>query len=208
MQLAEQGQILASDSIHKPTAASYAWESLPPTQVKGKSQLVPVARLKHRLQDTGEAAEYATDLVGRDDELARLRKFLEPIFQGQFAGLMAVYGDAGMGKSRLVYELHQQPGSTLPVRWLNLTVEPILRESLRPFRQLLRAYFKYDSSDSEATNGARFDEILSALQPSLQNFKHPAAQVQRDALARRKAFLSALLDLKQHQSPSEQLHPP
>src|SRR5260221_11864914 len=105
--LAARTRFRAGDITNKQPAATYAWESLPPIQVKGKSHLVPVARLKHRLQDTGEAAEYATDLVGRDDELARLRKFLEPIFQGQFAGLMAVYGDAGMGKSRLVSELTQ-----------------------------------------------------------------------------------------------------
>jgi predicted ATPase len=107
MQQAAPGQILVSEAAHRAASTSFAWEELPPIKVKGKSQPVSVFSLNSRRMRQGEslqAAVYTMPLVGRKDELALCRaKLAEAINRhGQIVGL---FGDAGMGKSRLLAEV-------------------------------------------------------------------------------------------------------
>src|SRR6185295_13053871 len=116
------------------------------------------------------ALGYAGPLIGRADEFAQLQRAIAPIFAGRFAGLVYVYGEAGMGKSRLVYELRQslvrQPAlSSQHARaaWFTCPAEGMRRQSLHPFRSFLRTYFDQDADGAEAENSARFDTALGEL---------------------------------------------
>ena len=51
---------------------------------------------------------YQGALVGRQAELVQLTTALAPLAEGKFAGVLTISGEAGIGKSRLVYELQQQ----------------------------------------------------------------------------------------------------
>lgn len=106
---------------------------------------------------------YAGPLVGRDTEVARLTDFLSPIFAGRFAGLLTVYGEPGMGKSRLVHAVRETLEENHRVRWLTFPVEGILRQSLNPWRYGLREYFDLSDDVAEDANRVYFDAALDAL---------------------------------------------
>ena len=92
----------------EPTAAAapaFTFRTLGGRQVKGKSAPVDVWRLEGHAQAAAATAVYVGELIGRDNELTALTEFLLPVLTGQFAGLAYVFGEPGMGKSRLVHEL-------------------------------------------------------------------------------------------------------
>ncbi len=58
----------------------------------------------HRLKSYNRDMEviYMGEMIGRERELARLDKFVEPLWKHEFAGVLLILGDAGIGKGRLV----------------------------------------------------------------------------------------------------------
>jgi len=220
MQSAGHGEVLVSKRVQKATADAFTWETLPPVRVKGKSEPVPVARLIRMSEaqvGTGSTA-YTNPLVGRETELAQLVQFLQPIFEDKFAGMVYVYGEAGVGKSRLVYELRQKllssssgrgAGSRRGVSWFTCPAEQILRQSLYPFKHFLRGYFGQYTDNSPEENKEWFEMILDALISDLQkqpDFSEGTESLLRE-LDRTRSFLGALVDLHWEGSLYEQLEP-
>src|SRR5262249_50499921 len=220
MMAAAAGEVLASRRVQQAVAGTFAWEDLPALQVKGKRTPVQIARLVGSRPVVAGALGYSGPLIGRDGELAQLRRAIEPIFDGQFAGLVYVYGEAGMGKSRLVYEL-QQPltcgaAGTLLSRgdqrgdmeitasWFTCPAESMRRQSLHPFRSFLRAYFDQDADGAESENKARFDAALDALAADLQALDQIDLWSE---LERARSFLGALVELRWASSPYEKADP-
>ncbi len=211
MQAAAPWEILASQPVEKAAGKAFAWEALPPLRLKGKSQPVAAARLLGRRQGQVEAASYSGALVGREAEIAELVNLLQPIFAGRFAGLIYVYGEPGMGKSRLVHEARQRVGQASPVSWFTCQAEGILRQSLNAFQYFLRQYFDQRTDRSEEENKARFEAILGSLSDSLPATR-PAGNAEAQRLAqeleRTRSFLGALAGgLRWPGSLYEQLEP-
>ena len=107
MQAAAPDQILASDAVYQAIGDALDWETLPPIQVKGRSEPVAIhsllgERQRRALRSLFEALD-ETPLVGREQELALLNQEMDQTAagHGQIVGLT---GEAGMGKSRLVAE--------------------------------------------------------------------------------------------------------
>ncbi len=197
MQHAGPGEVLVGSHVQRAASAAFTWETLPPIRVKGKREPVKIARLVGRQQGQAEAALYTGALVGREAELAQLTQFVQPIYEGWFAGLMYVFGEPGMGKSRLVYELRQRLTQARGLSWFTCPAEGILRQSLNPFQHWLRQYFEQSAEHPEDRNKARFDNRLEALIADLSQPDFPAApgvevmELARE-LDRTRSFLGAL----------------
>ncbi len=196
MQRAGPGEVLVSSHVQTAAGGVFAWEVLSPIQVKGKREPVKLARVLGKHQGQAAAAFYAGALVGRESELAQLTQFVQPIFTSQFAGVMYMYGEPGIGKSRLVYEVRQQLERERLLRWFTCPAEGILRQSLNPFQYFLRQYFD-QTADNTEENKARFDAVLDALIANLQRADFPLAYATRAAeiaheLERTRSFLGAL----------------
>ena len=146
-------------------------------------------------------------ICGRDQELRTLQEAIEPVFDGKFAGFVAVTGEAGIGKSRLLHEIIQ---STRKLRndidLVHCQSDEILRHSLNPFRYHLRSYFGQARTATEAKNKANFntklDDLLSRTPNGRESEKRPATELDRTRSA-----LGALLDLHWANSFYEQLEP-
>ncbi|HEX2883493.1 MAG TPA: adenylate/guanylate cyclase domain-containing protein, partial [Candidatus Limnocylindria bacterium] len=81
-------------------------EPVEPLVLKGKAEPVAAYRLVEvRAGADGLARRADQPLVGRDDELRRLRALVDEALQGGTARLATVIGDAGVGKSRLIREV-------------------------------------------------------------------------------------------------------
>ena len=130
------------------------------------------------------------EFVGRELELPRLIDYIQPIWQGKFAGVTVVWGDAGIGKSRLVYELYASYGHDKKnLLWALCHTDQILRHSFNPFRYWLFRYFAINSSMDDETQKQRFNAKLNELITSTD------VDDLSGELDRVRSVLGALLDL-------------
>jgi class 3 adenylate cyclase/tetratricopeptide (TPR) repeat protein len=103
-QAAEPGQIVTSDRTAR-SARSFRCRSLGPLGLKGKSEPIEALVVVEEIDapDRGIPGLQAP-MVGRDRELDVLRSLFERSFAERRPHLVTVYGDPGVGKSRLVAE--------------------------------------------------------------------------------------------------------
>lgn len=132
---------------------------------------------------------YAKPLAGRAAELARMRSVIQPIFDGRFAGVIGVTGEAGAGKSRFLHEFLTTPPVADGARAFVCQTDAILRRPLNPFRHWAREYFHQSPDHSPERNLAQFQAILNDL------IDQTADQELRAELLRSQSFLGNLLDL-------------
>ncbi len=174
--------------------------------LKGVSHIQPVYQLEGQ-QTNKEPIQYTTSMIGREPELAQIQNSLSPIFNGQFAGIITIYGEAGIGKSRLIYELRQnliqqaELDPTKTVSWLYCPVDEILRQPLNPFRYWMRNYFQQSRTQTEAENKQIFQQILNELAKQLND------ETVIHELHRTVSILGAIIDLHWADSLYEQLEP-
>lgn len=200
---ANWGEIWLDKIAANECRAVFQFHSRDPVKLKGKPSPYPVYQLVG--QKTGAGFLYQQTIIGRRLELSRLQKAAAPIFQGKFGGLTAVYGEAGIGKSRLLYELQQRlPGQ---VDWLMAPVNAVLRQSLNPFRSLLRRLFNQSPAQSPEENQAQFQAALDRLLADLAALPDGRVQPLLAELHRARPFLADLAGLPVADSLYEQMEP-
>jgi hypothetical protein len=170
--------------------------ALGPVPVKGLDapldvyELVGASGIRRRLQAT--AARGLTRFVGRDTELAALMQALEQAKAGH-GQVAVVVGEAGVGKSRLVYEcLHSHHTQSWRV-FASASVSYGKATPYFPVIDLLKRYAHVDEEDDPRTVRAKMTGQILTLDETLQ-----------DTLP---ALLS-LLDALPADSPFGQLDPP
>ncbi len=108
---ARPGAILVSEATHRLVRGFFVVEPTGPLDVRGKSEPVTayevVARATRPSPMTIAAERGLTPLVGRQAELARLEVAFRRVAHAAL-GLVAVVGEAGSGKSRLLYEFRRR----------------------------------------------------------------------------------------------------
>lgn len=118
-QMADPDSIFMTEETFRLVSGSVECQFVGPLDVKGKSQPVNVYKfvkdlgLRTRLEAAVEKG--LTPYVGRGRELSTLQGFFDKVRSGR-GQVVFVSGEAGIGKSRLLYELRQSLGSD--VRWL------------------------------------------------------------------------------------------
>jgi len=113
------------------------------------------------------AARGLTRFVGRDDELKQLREALEQARVGS-GQVMAVVGEAGVGKSRLFWEFihsHRTEGWTVAE---SSSVSYGKATAYLPIVELLRAYFQIEARDDARKVREKLTGKLIALDRALE----------------------------------------
>jgi class 3 adenylate cyclase/tetratricopeptide (TPR) repeat protein len=113
-QVAKAGEVWMSQETRKITRGYFKEESIGEIPLKGKAQPQHLYRLISDLPDMRTRfavglAKGVTDLVGRRPEMETLRSAYERVKSGE-AKVVDVVGEAGVGKSRLVYEFQRGLG--------------------------------------------------------------------------------------------------
>ena len=149
-QIADPGAIVITPDTLALAEGYVEVKSLGPVPVKGLAHAVEVyevtaaGQARTRLQATTRRG--LTQFVGRDAELEQLRRAQQLAGTG-YGQVVAVVGEAGVGKSRLVYEFthtHRLPG------WLTLESASVSygkATSYLPVIELLKGYFKIQDRD-------------------------------------------------------------
>jgi class 3 adenylate cyclase/tetratricopeptide (TPR) repeat protein len=138
---ATRGQIFVSQSTHRLTHGAFTFRAMEPIRVKGKSDLLTVYELLGaKIQpDKARGLEgLVSPLMGRADELAMLEKCLSAVKGGK--GCIAfVYGEAGVGKTRLLADTRQREAGNFT--WLEGRCFAFSNAlSYGPFLDLLRRH--------------------------------------------------------------------
>ncbi|MBN1889546.1 MAG: AAA family ATPase, partial [Thermoflexales bacterium] len=106
----QRGEILVGLDTYRLAAPLFEFESLSPVAVKGKAEPVVVYRLIKARAVAGQVRGIAgldSPLVGREAEFQALQQAMLRLERGE-GGVITLVGEAGLGKSRLVAELHKQ----------------------------------------------------------------------------------------------------
>ena len=213
-QLAHPGTTLLTPNTLRLAEGYLEVQALGPVPVKGLEAPVEVYELlgaapsRSRLHPA--VARGLTRFVGRDAELEELRQAL-----GRAAGgsgqVVAVVGEPGVGKSRLVWEVTH---SHLTHGWLVVGASAVSYGKSTPYLpviDLLKSYFKIQDRDGHREIGEKLtgklltlDRTLEPLLPAfLSLLDVPIEDPQWDALdppERRQRTLDALKRLLLHES--------
>ena len=113
--LSSTGEILVGPNTYQLVANLVDVEEQGRVELKGKAVPVSVRRVVRVRMPMGERVSRQTQFVGRQHELTQLLTLVERLEAGK-GGIVAVEGDAGAGKTRLVDELRRACAGR--VRWL------------------------------------------------------------------------------------------
>jgi class 3 adenylate cyclase/tetratricopeptide (TPR) repeat protein len=108
--VAPAGSVLVGESTMHAASAALAFEPAGDQLLKGKSAPVPAwraLRVVAQRRGAGRAETLETPFVGRDEEFRLLRELLHLGGRDPRARLVSVTGPAGIGKSRLAWELEK-----------------------------------------------------------------------------------------------------
>lgn len=94
--------ILCDAATYEATRGRLVFDVLPPVQVKGKTEPVPIYRPLGRMLAT---IRRRTMMVGRAAERALLRERLDMLARRETPGVVIIEGETGVGKSRLINDL-------------------------------------------------------------------------------------------------------
>jgi predicted ATPase/class 3 adenylate cyclase len=102
------GEIFVGPNTYRRTAPLFDFEALPPMSLKGKADAVQCYRLIG-LKTVPKSARgiegLRASLIGRDHEIDQIRSALAKV-QSRRGTILAIVGEAGFGKSRLLAEAH------------------------------------------------------------------------------------------------------
>ncbi len=197
-QMAAPGSVLTTADTLRLAEGYVAIRPLGPVPVKGLADPLEVYEVtgtgaaRTRLQ--AAAGRGLTRFVGRDVELEQLVRAQQLAGQGR-GQVVAIIGDAGVGKSRLVHEFFH---SDHTADWLVLESSSASYGHATPYLpaiDLLRDYFKINAQDSTQSIRVKVSSKILTLDPSLQDAIPPLLDL-LDALDDEHPFRS--LDPLQH----------
>ena len=148
---------------------------------KGIDVPVEVFEIKGHLK-VEEEASFSTAFTGRTKELKLLFDTRDKCRENNKLYCSTIYGEAGIGKSRLIYEVRKN--STNDFRVLTLKTDTILRQSLNMFTSFFHSLFNQNENASVDENHAAFEKTWAALSAEIINKK--------EAFEASKAYIAAL----------------
>ncbi|MDP2290711.1 MAG: adenylate/guanylate cyclase domain-containing protein [Actinomycetota bacterium] len=104
-QTARPGDVIIGDLTRRLAGPSVTLDVLAPLVLKGKAEPVPAFRVIDVRNEAVAARRFELPLVGRDAQLAVLRAAWTHAMAGPSWRRVRIVGDAGIGKSRVVYHL-------------------------------------------------------------------------------------------------------
>ena len=216
--LATPGAILVTEPTYRRTEGYFDFHALGTARVKGVSEPVPlyevvgVSALRTRFQVA--ARRGLAPFVGRQLEFGQMQRALALVQEDQ-GQIVAIVGEPGVGKSRLVYEFKL----SAPRQWLVLETFSVSHSKAFPYLpliEMLKDYFAITLQDDERTRrekvGGKVLMLDRHLEDTLPSFfallgitEATASFLQMDAQMRRRRTYDALKRLLVRESLNQPL---
>ena len=211
--IAAPSSILVSESTHKLATGYFEFKALGATQVKGVPEPLVVyevlgpGALRTRLQLS--AYRGLARFVGRQLELDHLHAALEQVKEG-CGRVVAVAGEAGVGKSRLFHEFKERSqGNRVLLETFSVSHGKAF--AYLPLIELLKNYFQITARDDERqcrekimgkalTLERSFEDIVPYLLYLLGIGERASALAEMDPQIRRDRTIDAIIELLTRES--------
>ncbi len=162
---AEPNTVMITAATHRLVSGMFVVEEHEPQMLKGVRELMTLYRV---VQPSGVrsrlavAAGHLTAFVGRDIEMATLVDRWERAQDGEGQNVV-VLGEAGVGKSRVVYQLHEHLAA-MPHTWLECGATPYTEGTpFHPVIALVSQGLAFAPDDTVAEKLAKLESGLRAL---------------------------------------------
>jgi class 3 adenylate cyclase/tetratricopeptide (TPR) repeat protein len=178
--MASPDSILVSQDTFRLVRDFFEFETLGPVEVKGKEEPQEAFKL---LKSSGvetrigaAVAKGLTRFVGRKNSMAALKEAYDWVLSGS-GQVVAVVGEAGVGKSRLLLESRSQllQGEYIYLEGRCLHFGGSM--SYLPFLDVLRSYFEIEDGDREVVIKKKMAEKLAALDRKLASALPPLMEL-------------------------------
>ncbi len=203
MMKANWGEIWLSDLVKSKIEDKFEVRPLGEFQFKGKVEKITVYALAGH-KTVREELVFSGEMIGREKELATCLAAVDPIHRCCSAGIISIYGDPGIGKTRLIFEIKKN----LPfdANFHLLVADSMLRKSMNPFASFFERWFELDESSKAEVRKNAFEHKWQRFVDQLTQIGN-TKQVQEVVaeLTRTKSFLAALLGIEMKGSVYEQL---
>ena len=169
--LAKDDQILISSDTQRRVAPYFEVEILPEAELKGKTETVNsyLVTVATAVETRFEASEWRglSRYVGRERELEVLWEGLQQVEQGQ-GQVVSVVGEAGLGKTRLVYEFRTALDLSLVNQVRGRCAATGANLSYLPFVDLFQRWFRIRDTDSSDQRLEKAERSAQALAEGLE----------------------------------------
>ncbi len=130
---AQPGNVLVGEATMRAASNAIAFEEAGERELKGKAAPVPVWRataVVARRGGSGRAAQLEPPFVGRDEELRALKEQFHATAREGKPRLVTIIGQAGIGKSRLGWELEKYLDGVVENIWFHEGRSPSYGEGI------------------------------------------------------------------------------
>ncbi|GAB4494504.1 MAG: hypothetical protein OHK0010_29300 [Anaerolineales bacterium] len=180
-QIAEPGTVVIGENTLRMVQGDFRVKSLEPTHIKGKAEPIQPYKVDGRLANPGRiryqsADSLVTNMVGRDNELEKLKFIYDRGFETDKPVLALLIGDVGIGKSRLLMEFSNVLESLNEDIHI-LSTRGLAQASKIPFylwRVLLRNRFGVSDGDSSPSAAKQWQQGVESVWENEQ----PASKVE------------------------------
>ena len=192
MMRAEWGEVLVDSEVQKSRQFQFKFKGN--LSYKGMQQRVPTYQLIGKNPD--QRPSFEGKIIGREKELEQSKKAIMQILEKGAGSILSVLGEAGIGKTRLLYELKYQMTENPSLVWCSCQCDQILRKPFNPFNNYLKTYFGHSANATEEQNQATFNQRFNELLSRLRKENHERSGAIAKELLRTKPVLQSLIGLK------------
>ena len=188
MTYADWGETLVGDELHR--NPNYKFLHRGDIKYKGIEGNIPTFKLIGK--DFESQKSYNNQMIAREAELEQVCQFITDVFEQKKGGVLTIFGEAGVGKSRLSFEVKDCMQRKTTLCWLGCQADQILRKPFNSFLYFLKNYFEQSTEESIEYNRFNFESRLRDLDKKLSKLGTEEAQNAKKELTRTRTVLAAL----------------
>ncbi|MCK5759668.1 MAG: tetratricopeptide repeat protein [Candidatus Delongbacteria bacterium] len=182
MTRSENGQIFVDEKLAK--TRNFKFSAPKKYSYKGFSNKVNTFEFKGK----SKSLKKKISVFGRDKEITKIKKFLNTLDHGSYAGTIYVSGKEGIGKTIMIDKVRN---STVPhLQWLYFPSSNIMPESMKPIISFLKVHFKIENELTIDLQRTAFSKKYQELIDSIHDVNIS------DELKTGKDFIMTLLDIQ------------
>ena len=164
--LAKPGEILVGENTYKQAERYFDFEQREPTHVKGKKEPVGIFKVlteKKRTSTIHRLSGLRSSLIGREDDMSKLKEAVEQLRKGQ-GSIISIVGEAGTGKSRLAAEF-QTSLNLKNIQWIEGRSHAYAQNApYHLFVDLIRTTWQIEERDSS-------DEVKEKIETNIKQLQ-------------------------------------
>jgi class 3 adenylate cyclase/tetratricopeptide (TPR) repeat protein len=173
-QIAKPGSIMVAEGTYKIAKEHFKFKPLGALDIKGKKKPVSVYEVIEPREEQKTRLEISkehgfTKFIGREREIEVLRDCFTRVREG-LGQVVTIIGDAGIGKSRLLYEFRKllEPGGESVLYLEGRCISYGKSISYLPVMDIIKKRFRVDKLDTERTMRKKIEKGISDIDPNLE----------------------------------------